>query len=148
MISRGIETNYFALICVIITHSFPILSLPPWKHQKTFRFSNRKVFWCFQGVERRCIEKEWVKSETWRGLFTWLNLYIVFFVTKTKNLKAVQNLCFFVTFAIDYTGNPLNANPTKWLNTLKQLTTNCLSVFDHLEGLALQGLRYESTKRA
>ena len=31
--------------------------------------------------------------------------------------------------------NPLNANPTKWSNTLKQsvgkLPTNCLSVFDH-----------------
>ena len=31
--------------------------------------------------------------------------------------------------------NPLSANPTKWSNTLKQfvgnLTTNCLSVFDH-----------------
>ena len=51
-------------------------------------------------------------------------------------------------FAIDYIVNPLNANPTKWLNTLKQLQTNCLSVFDHIEGLALKGLRYESTKRA
>ena len=33
--------------------------------------------------------------------------------------------------------NPLSANPTKWLNTLKQfvenLPTNCLSVFDHFE---------------
>ena len=31
--------------------------------------------------------------------------------------------------------NPLSANLTKWLNTLKQfvgkLPTNCLSVFDH-----------------
>ena len=41
--------------------------------------------------------------------------------------------------------NPLSANPTKCLNTLKQflgnLLTNCLSVFDHLVGLALKGLR-------
>ena len=41
--------------------------------------------------------------------------------------------------------NPLSANPTKWLNTLKQfvgsLTTNCLSVFDHFVGLALKGLK-------
>ena len=29
--------------------------------------------------------------------------------------------------------NPLSANPTKWLNTLKQ--------FDHFVGLALKGLR-------
>ena len=40
--------------------------------------------------------------------------------------------------------NPLNANSTKWSNTLKQfvgnLPTNCLSVFDHFVGLALKGL--------
>ena len=37
--------------------------------------------------------------------------------------------------------NPLSANPTKWSNTLKQfvgnLPTNCLIVFDHLVGFAL-----------
>ena len=35
--------------------------------------------------------------------------------------------------------NPLSANPTEWLNTLKQfvrkLPTNCLSVLDHFVGL-------------
>ena len=40
--------------------------------------------------------------------------------------------------------NPLNFNPTKWSNTLKQfvgkLPTNCLSVVDHFMGLALTGL--------
>ena len=40
--------------------------------------------------------------------------------------------------------NLLNANPTKWPNTLKQfvgkLPTNCLSVFDHFVKLALKGL--------
>ena len=40
--------------------------------------------------------------------------------------------------------NPLNANPAKWSNTLKQfvgnLSTNCLSVFYHFVGLALEGL--------
>ena len=40
--------------------------------------------------------------------------------------------------------NPLNANPTKWSNTLKQfvgnLSTNYLSVFDHFVGLACKGL--------
>ena len=39
--------------------------------------------------------------------------------------------------------NPLSANPTKWSNTLKQfvgkLPANCLSVFDHFVGLALNG---------
>ena len=23
---------------------------------------NLKVFWCFQGVEKRCIENEWIKT--------------------------------------------------------------------------------------
>ena len=45
--------------------------------------------------------------------------------------------------------NPLNANPKKWSNTLKQfvgkLPTNCLSVFDHFVGLALKGLSKSST---
>ena len=40
--------------------------------------------------------------------------------------------------------NPLSANPTKWSNTLKKfvgnLTTNCLSVFDHFVKLALKWL--------
>ena len=40
--------------------------------------------------------------------------------------------------------NPLSANPTKWLNTLKQfignLQTNCLSMFDHFMGLSLERL--------
>ena len=41
--------------------------------------------------------------------------------------------------------NPLSANPTKWSNTLKQfvvkLPTNCLSVLDHFEWLALKELK-------
>ena len=40
------------------------------------------------------------------------------------------------TVRIIGSSNPLSANPTKWSNTLKQfvgkLSTNCLSVFDHL----------------
>ena len=61
---------------------------------------------------------------------------------------AFQNTFFF--FFI----NLLSANPTKWSNTLKQfvgkLPTNCLSVFDHFVGLALEGLKkqfcnYEKT---
>ena len=40
--------------------------------------------------------------------------------------------------------NPLNANFTKWPNTLKQfvgnLPTNCFSVFGHFVALALKGL--------
>ena len=41
--------------------------------------------------------------------------------------------------------NPLNANPEKWSNTLKQIVGNlatiCSSVFDHFMNLALKGLR-------
>ena len=44
--------------------------------------------------------------------------------------------------------NPLNANFTKWSNTLKQfvskLPTNCLSVFNHFVGLVLKGLKNKS----
>ena len=40
--------------------------------------------------------------------------------------------------------SPLSGNLTKWSSTLKQfvgnLSTKCLSVFDHLMGLALKGL--------
>ena len=40
--------------------------------------------------------------------------------------------------------NPLNTNPEKWSNTLKQIVGNlptiCLSVFDHFMNLALKGL--------
>ena len=40
--------------------------------------------------------------------------------------------------------NPLNVNPEKWSNTLKQIVDNlptiCLSVFDHFMNLALKGL--------
>ena len=48
--------------------------------------------------------------------------------------------------------NSLSANPTKWSNTLKQLvgnlTTNCLSVFDHFVILALKELIYKYIKVA
>ena len=40
--------------------------------------------------------------------------------------------------------NPLSANPTKWLNTLKQFVgnfpANCSSVFGHFVKLVLKGL--------
>ena len=40
---------------------------------------------------------------------------------------------------------PLSANPTKWLNTLKQfvgsILTNCLSVFDHFVKLVHKELK-------
>ena len=46
--------------------------------------------------------------------------------------------------------NSLSANPTKWLNTLKQfvgnLPINCLSVFDHFVKLVLKELRDKKEK--
>ena len=46
--------------------------------------------------------------------------------------------------------NSVNANTTKWSNTLKQfvasLPTNCLSVFDHFVGSALKGLSIDLLK--
>ena len=46
------------------------------------------------------------------------------------------------TFCTGVSINPLNANPTKWSNTLKQLVgnlpANCLSVFDHLVNLVFK----------
>ena len=62
------------------------------------------------------------------------------------NLFLKGFFCFFATGTIDEIGelNLLNANFTKWSNTLKlfadKLPTNCLSVFDHIVGLALKGL--------
>ena len=47
--------------------------------------------------------------------------------------------------------NPLSANPTKWLHTLKQfvgiLLTNCLSVFDHFVGFVLKGLKMHCMRK-
>ena len=46
--------------------------------------------------------------------------------------------------------NPSSAKFIKWSNTLKQfvfkLPTNCLSVFDHFEGLTLKGLNIRNNK--
>ena len=46
--------------------------------------------------------------------------------------------------------NSLSANPTKWLNTLKQfvgnLPINCLSVFHHFVKLVLKELRDKKEK--
>ena len=50
-----------------------------------------------------------------------------------------------------HASSPLSANPTKWLNTLKQfvgnLPANCLSVFDHFMNLPLKGLMVQTLKR-
>ena len=37
----------------------------PWKHQKVFnrKLNNRKVFWCFQGVQKGCIDNKSVNEK-------------------------------------------------------------------------------------
>ena len=60
-------------------------------------------------------------------------------------MQKIQPLLFWKYFI------PFSANPTKWSNTLKQfiskLLMNCLSVFDHFVGLALQGLKHIGLRR-
>ena len=76
------------------------------------------------------------KIEIFRMPYLIFNLFLNFFFF----------FFFFATGTIDEIGefNLLNANFTKWSNTLKlfadKLPTNCLSVFDHIVGLALKGL--------
>ena len=65
----------------------------------------------------------------------------VFYQCKRKNN--------FRVFQIQKVVNPLNANPTKWSNILKQLLgnlpTNCLIVFHNFVGLVLKGLSWQIT---
>ena len=66
-------------------------------------------------------------------------MVLVFFITTAFEIAKLNLMNLFIVFM-----NPLSANPTKWLNTLKQfvgnLPTNCLSVFDHFMKLVLKGL--------
>ena len=93
-----------------------------------------KVFWCFQGDQRGSLGS--------KGL-TWSIFFCVMIIAKGTENK----------FSINWsskTVNPLNANPEKWSNTLKQIVGNlptiCLNVFDHFMNLALKGLRWLSAK--
>ena len=68
---------------------------------------------------------------------------------KTEKLGLNYTVIFMTdTVIVDF--NPLSANPTKWLNTLKQFVgkfpTNSLSVFDLSVKLALKGLISVGTK--
>ena len=61
---------------------------------------------------------------------------------RQSNSKHLHRLIETETQCISF--NHLIGNPMKWSNTLKQLAghlgTNCLSVFNHFEGLAPKGL--------
>ena len=68
--------------------------------------------------------------------------------SKVTYIGEIQGIFFFI-----YEGplilhaSPLCVNPRKWSDTLTQfvgnLPTNCLGVFDHLVGLAVEGLVLE-----
>ena len=63
----------------------------------------------------------------------------------TSTVKTNSCNCHKMTICFRTQFNPLSANPTKWSNTLKQFVgkflTNCLRVFDHSVGFALEGLK-------
>ena len=57
-----------------LIHSFPVhlFSTPPPLNTS----ENRKIFWCFQGVEEGCIGKEWVNP-----FHSNASLVILYFIT-------------------------------------------------------------------
>ena len=65
-------------------------------------------------------------------------MLIVWGSFNTKSTKHFLKLNPFDTIV-----NRVSANPRKWSNTLLQ--TNCLSIFDHFEGLALKGSARNTT---
>ena len=70
---------------------------------------------------------------------------VPYLILLTVDKVSVSHLISFSRYQTKCVINPLNANPTKWPNTLKQfvgkLPTNCLSVFGHFVNLVLKGLR-------
>ena len=76
----------------------------------------------------------------------------------TCYISHITGSCFYVKFpeiqeivesGTLYIVSLLSVNSTKWSNTLKQIfgkfLMNCLSVFDHFVGLALKGLKKETS---
>ena len=67
------------------------------------------------------------------------------FVKTSHSIQADKSL------SQEFTINPLNDNPKKWSNSLKQfvgkLPMNCLSRFHHFVGLALKGLTDTKTTK-
>ena len=90
------------------------------------------------------------QSSFWNGVHflhadkhqSFCKLALLFLMEVARHVQSTQNrrLVIFLQYV-----NPLNADFTKWSNTLKQFVgnfpTNCLSVFDHFLRLALEGLR-------
>ena len=81
-----------AVPCInhLVINVYPIrsqctLSLPP-------EIFNRKVFWCFQGVDKGCIGSEWVNNKICESSF--VNFLLTHFVT---TLMLVRNVLHFLT---------------------------------------------------
>ena len=74
------------------------------------------------------------------------NLSAVAFFVLDESYNCFNSLSYGVTHSLcmHHIINPLNANPEKWSNTLKQIVGNlptiCLSMFDHFMNLTLKGL--------
>ena len=98
----------------MLTHFWPTFQIySPWKHQKNQRFSSD-----FKGYKMGTLTRNGLSMK-----FEWN----VFNKRNQVEAKKKQWKLF----------NPLSANPTKCSNILH----TCVSVFDHLVGLALKGLK-------
>ena len=55
----GMKGYGFTVLAILINPFFPnayfLYTLKAW-------WENHRIFWCFQGVEKGCIEKEYVKT--------------------------------------------------------------------------------------
>ena len=128
IISRVLEIHQFAQI------HFNPLSANPRKWSNTHK---QFVGWC-KRIVWPCLTILWGWRLKGKGPFSDL--------TKSP-LKVMKNVFWFTLklFSLLRFGilNSLSANFTKWSNTLKKfvgrLTTNCLSVFDHLWDWHLKG---------
>ena len=82
------------------------------------------------------------------NLFCALKIFfLIFFYLKLEWLPSQYRLSLVAHLLLHpfcFSVNPLSANPTKWLNTLKQFVgnspTNCMSVLNHFVWLALKEL--------
>ena len=124
-------------IFILLYHFYPLqeysdIYLRLWGQESLILNTMRMKF-------AKCKNKNYFPKETLAQVFSY-----EFCEISKKHLfyRTPLGGCFWKYYTIRL--NPLRANHTKWSNTLKQfvgkLPTNCLSVFDHLLTLALQGL--------
>ena len=109
---------------------------------KTKKSSEPVVWRC--SVKKMSSSCNFIKKETLAQLFSSQFCKIFKSIFFTEHLQTAVSESY-LEVSICQSFNPLSANPEKWSNTLKQivgnLSTICLSVFDHFMNLALKGLR-------